>query len=104
MYIRMNKAFSYKDEAGTKITAPRGWVGELPDDVAREAINGGFAVDGNERSATPVVQEVPKTAGSVEPLDSMTKEELLAEAEKRGVEVKSNMAKAEILEALKKAA
>lgn len=39
--------------------------------------------------------------GSQDPLDTMTKEQLLEEAEKRGVEVKPAMSKAEILAALK---
>jgi hypothetical protein len=44
-----------------------------------------------------------RSAPPADPLDAMTKEELLSEAEKRGVEVKPAMSKAEILEALKKA-
>jgi len=43
-------------------------------------------------------------SGSVDPLDSMTKEQLLAEAEKRGVDVKPAQSKDEILAALKAAA
>lgn len=47
----------------------------------------------------------PKTgSGSTDPLDSMTKEQLLAEAEKRRVDVKPTMSKDEILAALKAAA
>jgi hypothetical protein len=43
-------------------------------------------------------------AGSTDPLDSMTKEQLLAEAERRGVDVKPGQSKDEILAALKAAA
>lgn len=44
------------------------------------------------------------SGGSADALDSMTKEQLLAEAEKRGVEVKPAQSKDEILAALKAAA
>jgi hypothetical protein len=48
----------------------------------------------------------PSASGSssTDPLDGMTKEQLLAEAEKRGVEVKPTQSKDEILAALKAAA
>jgi hypothetical protein len=64
MFIRMNKTFKYEDEAGTKITVPRGWVGDLPDDIAQEAIDGGYGVDGNERSASPTPKPESKGRGA----------------------------------------
>lgn len=43
------------------------------------------------------------TTGTGESLDEMTKDELLAEAERRGVDVSSSMLKADVLAALKAA-
>lgn len=98
MYVRMNRAFSFKDENGTKITAPRGWVGNLPDKVAKNAVSGGYAVDGNQRAATPV-----DAAASADGLDAMTKPELEALAKERGLDVSAAKTKADLIEALRKA-
>jgi len=98
MYVRMNRAFSFKDENGTKITAPRGWVGDLPDKAAKEAVSGGYAVDGNQRSATTVEAQVPADG-----FDAMTKSELEALAKERGLDVSAAKTKADLIEALRKA-
>ncbi|UYW32509.1 SAP domain-containing protein [Methylorubrum extorquens] len=98
MYVRMNRAFSFKDENGTKITAPRGWVGNLPDKAAKEAVGGGYAIDGNQRSATVV--EAPAPADG---LDAMTKPELEALAKDRGLDVSAARTRADLIEALRKA-
>lgn len=98
MYVRMSRAFSFKDGNGTTITAPRGWVGSLPDEAAKKAISGGYAVDGNQRSATVV--EAPAPADG---LDAMTKPELEALAKERGLDVSAAKTKADLIEALRKA-
>ncbi|BDL40932.1 Rho termination factor N-terminal domain-containing protein [Methylorubrum sp. GM97] len=98
MYVRMNRAFSFKDENGTKITAPRGWVGNLPDKAAKEAVTGGYAVDGNQRAVKPVEPTAPADG-----LDAKSKPELEALAKERGIDIEAAKTKADLIEALRKA-
>ena len=94
-FRRFRKRFQHTTEAG-KVTYPAGWAGELSDDVAK-------AADAARATLLDKKQAAAATADETDLLDKMTKDELVAEAKKRGVDVKSDGTKAEILAALKAA-
>jgi hypothetical protein len=95
MHIRAKKSFSWVMPDGRSNCVPRGWVGELPDDIAKDAIADGRAVDaGGQAPATSSLDDVVD-------LDDMTHAQLLALAEERGVEVKNSDSKAKIAAAIK---
>lgn len=96
MFRRFKKSFSYKNEAGQKVTIPRQWAGELPDNVAADADTAGATLVEKVKAADQPATE-PKQ------IDDMTKDELIAEAAKRNVEIKTSDNKADILAALKAA-
>ena len=100
MYVRIIKAFSYKNEHGEKVTAPRGWIGDLPDKQGEEAMKGGFAVDGLQRSSTSVEAEVEPP---VDELDGKSKADFEALAKEKGVDISAARTKAEILTVLRAA-
>ena len=76
----------------------KGEVEAMRYDVAMAAVNAGTHEIVNVDPSNPDVD----VAGEESPdLDAMTKEELLAEAQSRGVDVKASDTKAEILAALK---
>ncbi|UMY16655.1 hypothetical protein MMB17_18510 [Methylobacterium organophilum] len=104
----MERSFEFKDEAGARFIAPRGWVGDLPDAVAKDAIDGKFAVDGNQRSATPVEQagsgvqqDGQDGEGANDGLDDKTRPELEQLAAERGIDVSKAKTKADVIEALR---
>jgi hypothetical protein len=41
-FVRMRSAYSYPLENGGKRTIPAGWSGELDDEIASKAVDGGF--------------------------------------------------------------
>lgn len=41
-FVRMARTFSYDLDNGTRRTIPAGWAGNLEDDVAQRAVDGGF--------------------------------------------------------------
>ncbi len=43
MFVRMKRMHDYIDGSGLKRCIPNGWTGSLDDEVARKAIEGGFA-------------------------------------------------------------
>lgn len=43
MFVRMKRMHDYVDGSGLKRRVPAGWIGALDDEVARKAIEGGFA-------------------------------------------------------------
>ncbi|NDV88797.1 hypothetical protein GTW51_19050 [Aurantimonas aggregata] len=57
-------------------------------------------VDADKAVADPSVQSQDSSGNGSADLSAMTKDELVAEAEKRGVEVKAGDTKAEIIKAL----
>lgn len=93
-FRRFRKKFDYLNEAGEKITVPRGWAGELPDKVAADADKAKATIEGKA-----VQGEVKAKAFA-----HFSKDELFAEAERRRLTVKSSATKAEILAALQAAA
>ncbi|MCJ8517820.1 hypothetical protein ABID21_000664 [Pseudorhizobium tarimense] len=74
----------------------------MADMIAKSGFYDGKFRKAGHRHSGPASDDV-STAGDeqVVDLDAMTKDELVAEAEKRGLEVKSSDTKAEILAALK---
>ena len=74
----------------------------MADMIAKSGFYDGKFRKAGQRHSGPVSDDV-STAGQdqVVDLDAMTKDELIAEAAKRGVEVKSSDTKAEILATLK---
>ncbi|WP_019905706.1 hypothetical protein [Methylobacterium sp. 77] len=100
MYVRIIKAFSYKNEHGEKVTAPRGWIGDLPDKHGEEAKKGGFAVDGLQRSSPSAEAEIP---ASTDGLDDKSKADLEALAKEKGVDISAARTKADIITALRAA-
>jgi len=97
MYVRMKKAFEFENERGEKVTAPRGWIGDLPDEHGKAAIASGHAVHGDPRA-------LPGSEPEVEDgLDSKTKPELEALAAERGVDITKAKTKADVIDALKAA-
>ena len=44
MYASFTKSYDYRDDVtGRKRSVPAGWSGDLPDDVVKRAVDGGFA-------------------------------------------------------------
>ncbi|WP_108459190.1 hypothetical protein [Devosia naphthalenivorans] len=97
MFRRFKKSFSFKNEAGQKVTIPRNWAGELPDQIAADADAAGATLIDKVKKAAEQPASSPKT------IDEMTKDELIAEAAKRNVEIKTSDNKADILAALEAA-
>lgn len=96
MHIRAKKSFSWVMLDGRSNRVPRGWVGELPDDVAKDAVADGRAVDAGGNSPPAASQSEAE-----ESLQGLSHAELLALADKRGVDVKKSDSKAEIAAAIK---
>jgi len=94
-FRRFRKRFQHMTEAG-KVTYPAGWAGELPEEVAK-------AADAGRATYVDKTQVVAASSAPSDPLDQMTKDELVGEAKKRGVTIKADDTKAEILAALKAA-
>lgn len=95
MYVRIKKAFEYRNERGEKITAPRGWIGDLPDEHGKAALASGHAVPGDPRAlpGEPPVDEPD--------LDAMTRAELDKLAADRGIDVSKAKNKDEVIAALR---
>ena len=96
MQVRALKTLSYV-AGDEKVRVPRGLSVNLPHDAAQAAIDAGEAV---------LVEGAAPTAASaklndVPDLDDMSHAELLALAEKEGVEVKKSDSKAVIAAAIK---
>jgi hypothetical protein len=100
MHVRMKKTFSFKGENGEKLTAPRGWIGNLPEAVAEVAIKGGFAVDGRQISSTPT--EAPEPEPVDDGLDAKTRADLEALAKERGLDIGEAKTKADLIAVLRK--
>lgn len=95
MYVRIKKAFEYRNARGEKITAPRGWIGDLPEEHGKAALASGHAVPGDPRA-------LPSEPPSDEPdLDGMTRAELDALAAERGIDVSKAKNKDEVITALR---
>lgn len=87
-FVRFQAAFEHKnEETGQRTRYPALWFGDVEPDVATAAREAG-ALEGTEDSEDATI-------------NAMTKDELLAEAKKRGVDVKASDSKADILAALK---
>ncbi|GJD88187.1 hypothetical protein BHAOGJBA_1700 [Methylobacterium hispanicum] len=99
MYVRIKKAFEYRNERGEKITAPRGWIGELPEEHGKAALASGHAVPGDPRAlpGEPPVGDEPD-------LDAMTRAELDKLAAERGIDVSKAKNKDEVIAALRSSA
>jgi hypothetical protein len=50
MYVRIIKAFEFRNDRGEKVTAPRGWLGDLSDKHGKAALASGHAVQGDPRA------------------------------------------------------
>jgi hypothetical protein len=81
---------------------PTGWY--APNQQAVRPDGSGPAEEGSGGSApsqpAPAAAPSPAAAAGASDLDAMTKDELLTEAERRGVKVDAGMTKAEIREAI----
>jgi len=98
MYVRMKKAFSFENERGETITAPRGWIGDLPDEHGKVALASGHAVHGDPRALPAAENEGGK---GVDNFDALTRPELEAIAAERGIDVSKAKTKADVIEALR---
>ncbi|WFS07774.1 hypothetical protein [Methylobacterium sp. 391_Methyba4] len=97
MYVRIIKAFEFRNDRGEKVTAPRGWLGDLSDEHGKVALASGHAVQGDPRAlpmSEPVEQPEPD-------LDAMTRAELDALAAERGVDVSKAKTKDDVIAALR---
>jgi hypothetical protein len=69
---------------------------------ARQLTEDGWTVEQEEEQALePVVAKAPEAVAEEDPLDEMTRAELIDFAESNGIEFKSSASKADILEACK---
>lgn len=100
MYVRIKKAFPFVNERGEKVTAPRGWIGDLPDEHGKAAIQSGHAVPGNPRSM-PEAEAAPEAPS--DEFAGKTRADLEALAVERGVDVSKAGNKAEVIAMLKAA-
>lgn len=98
MHVRIKKAYGFTNDRGEKITAPRGWIGDLPDRHAKAAIESGHAVLGNPQ-VLPEGEPVP----AEDDLGDKTRAELEALAKERGVDVSTAKNKADVIAALRAA-
>jgi hypothetical protein len=98
MHVRIKKAFGFTNDRGEKITAPRGWIGDLPDQHAKAAIESGHAVLGN-----PQVLPEGEPGPAEDDLGDKTRAELEALAKERGVDVSAAKNKADVIAALRAA-
>ncbi|MFD6316903.1 hypothetical protein [Methylorubrum thiocyanatum] len=98
MHVRIKKAYGFTNDRGEKITAPRGWIGDLPDQHAKAAIESGHAVLGNPQ-ALPEGEPEP----AEDDLGDKTRAELEALAKERGVDVSAAKNKADVIAALRAA-
>ena len=99
MYVRIKKAFDFTNERGEKVTAPRGWIGDLPDEHGKAALASGHAVQGDPR-VLPMSESVEKP---VVDLDGMTRADLDKLAAERGVDVSKAKTKDDVIAALRAA-
>ena len=99
MYVRIKKAFEFTNARGEKITAPRGWIGDLPAKHGEAALASGYAVQGDPR-ALPMSEPVERPAPD---FDAMTRADLDKLAAERGVDVSKAKSKDEVIAALKAA-
>lgn len=98
MHVRIKKAYGFTNDRGEKITAPRGWIGDLPDQHAKAAIESGHAVLGN-----PQVLPEGEPGAAEDDLGDKTRAELEALAKERGVDVSAAKNKADVIAALRAA-
>ncbi|MGW5960755.1 hypothetical protein [Methylorubrum thiocyanatum] len=98
MHVRIKKAYDFTNDRGEKITAPRGWIGDLPDQHAEAAIKSGHAVLGN-----PQVLSEGEPGAAEDDLGDKTRAELEALAKERGVDVSAAKNKADVIAALRAA-
>lgn len=98
MHVRIKKSYDFTNDRGEKITAPRGWIGDLPDKHAEAAIKSGHAVLGNPQ-ALPEGDPEPDADG----LGAKTRAELEAMAKDRGIDVSAAKNKADVIAALRAA-
>jgi hypothetical protein len=69
---------------------------------ARQLTEAGWIIEQEEEETLePTVVEAPETVAEEDPLDEMTRAELIDFAEANGIEFKSSASKADILEACK---
>lgn len=98
MHVRIKKSYDFTNDRGEKITAPRGWIGDLPDQHAKAAIKSGHAVPGD-----PQVLPKGEPAPDGDDLDAKTKVELEALAKERGIDIAAAKNKADVIAALRAA-
>jgi hypothetical protein len=94
-FRRFRKQWEYKNDAGEKVTIPRNWGGELPDDVAGAA----------DKAGVTLIDKSAKAAANSEKggWDKLNKDVLIAEAARRQLTVKSSANKPDLVAALNKA-
>lgn len=100
MHVRIKKAFSFENERGEKITAPRGWIGDLPDEQGKVALASGHAMHGDPR-ALPAAEDEGSKGG--DNFDALTRPELEAIASERSIDVSKAKTKADVIEVLRAA-
>ncbi|WEK04559.1 MAG: hypothetical protein P0Y65_20680 [Candidatus Devosia phytovorans] len=91
-FRRFRKRFEYINDEGQKVTVPRNWAGELPEEIVAKADKSGATLIDKSKQT-----EKPKAS------DERTKDQLLAEASRRKLAIKSSATKPEILTALQTA-
>lgn len=96
-FRRFRKQFEYKNEAGERVTVPRNWAGELPDDVAK-------AADDAKVTLVEKASSQPADTDQEKPLDKWSKDDVVAEAARRNLTIKPSANKGDILMALRVAA
>lgn len=98
MYVRIKKAFEYRNERGEKVTAPRGWIGDLPEKEGKAALASGYAVPGDPRT---MPEAEPARESASDDLDGMTRAQLEALAVERNIDVSKAKNKDEVIAALR---
>ena len=90
--VRMARPFSFDIDASSRRNIPAGWRGELDDEIARQAIEGGY-------TAEPTAEDL---ASSAEPAVSveMTRAELDALAREIGIDPGAHRTKADLAAAI----
>lgn len=95
MFVRMRRTFAYDREDGLRRTIPAGWAGDLDDEIAQRAIEGGYT---SEPASDSSPEEV--AAGETEATDDMTRPELDAMARAKGLDPDEYRTKADLIEAI----
>lgn len=96
MFRRFSKRFEYKNEAGERVTIPRGWAGELDKDVAQAADEARATVlDAKEKKASRAAAKPTEPSAEL-----VNARKAVADAEKTLKAAKNDAEKAEAEAAL----